>query len=308
MLHALVIISLFQLAAPATASALVTNPTLGYGLTAGQLIRFTGIPGACQASPDPSGARYTELHTASAAPVTILVPASASLNLFYINGDTSLDVPLAEPALHTALSPTGNYFVTLSTTQLRLFNRSGPAIATAALSPIGIQPTDIADLLVSDQGEILLTGANTFWYSAKNAASFTPIPMALTFVRFMPHDHLIVAYDSEQGRVIAVHPASAFAVEPLLTSHDGLTGVTGLQFSADGYAVWVSQESGPLVRYGLPVRHSDSFTVPAGGLSSVLAPGVFIWDQPGTSYAILDTTQPTPAVLVVPTAASGMPQ
>jgi hypothetical protein len=61
--------------------------------------------------------------------------------------------------------------------------------------------------------------------------------MALTFARFIPHDHLVIAYYSGQGRIIAVHPASAFAVEPLITADDGLTTVTGLQFGSDGTSV-----------------------------------------------------------------------
>ena len=300
MLSTITLITLFQIATPGPTSASVSTPSIGYSLAAAQLVHFTGIPGAAQATFDPSGDWYTQLKTASAGPYAILVPAAPTSDILYLTPNQVLTIPLAQPATNTAVSPSGSYFVALTTAQLLLYNRAGTLLAAMDYPAVGIPPTCVTDLLVSDLGEIILTSNDTLWYSPKDAASFTAIPMALTYARFKPHDHLLIAFDPGQGRLIAVHPTAAFAREPLLTPDDHLTPLTGLQFSADGSSVWFTQQTGPLEQYDFSTRTTTSFAVPDGILSTALAPGVFLWSQANNSTTILDTTQTNPAVLIVP--------
>ncbi len=79
-----------------------------------------------------------------------------------------------------------------------------------------------------------------------------------------------------------------------------MTAITGLEFGRDGLSIWVTQAVGPLFNYNLSQRQLTAYTVPAGAIATVTAPGVFLWSQPDQQTAILDTTRAVPTVLVVP--------
>jgi hypothetical protein len=300
MMHTIAILTLFQLAAPSGVNALVSSPTLGYILTGNRLVRLAGVPGACYTTADATTTQYTQAHNASAAQATLLVTGGTSVTLIYRTPLTDITITLPEPPQHTAISPTGSYFAALTANRLSLYRRSSSAPVATVEPPSLPIPADVTALAIGDYGDTVLTTPTAFWYSASPGASFTSISIAATFLRFTPRDHLLIAYDAGQGRIIALHPTSSFAIEPLITSQDALTAVTGLEFSPDALSIWVTQQTGPLLNYSLPGRHLTSFPLPAGGITAVIAPGVFLWSQPDQQTAILDTTRSTPTILIVP--------
>ena len=215
---------------------------------------------------------------------------------------------LAEAPIAISLSPSGSYFAALSSSHLWPYRRSG-AVPLAALDArtLPIPVAQITALAVGDYGDVVLNTASGFWYSANPGAPgaiFSEVSVPVTFLRFAPRDHLLIAFEPGQGRVIALHPTSAFAIEPLITPQDSLNPVTGLEFGTDGLSIWLTQAAGPLLSYNLSQRLLTSYTVPAGAIASVTAPGVFLWSQPDQQIALLDTTRAVPTVLVVPAAAA----
>jgi hypothetical protein len=299
-MHTIAILALFQLAAPSGVNAFVSSPTLGYTLDGNRLVRLAGVPGACYATHDPSATQYTHVHNASAAQATLLVTDGASATLIYRTALTDITITLPEPPQHTAISPTGAYFAALTSSRLSLYRRSSSAPVATVEPPSLPIPADVTALAIGDYGDTVLSTPTAFWYSASPGASFTSISIAATFLRFAPRDHLLIAYDAGQGRVIALNPTSSFAIEPLITSQDAITAVSGLEFSPDALSIWVTQQTGPLLNYDLPARHLTSFAIPAGRITAVVAPGVFLWSQPDHQTAILDTTRSTPTILIVP--------
>ena len=302
MIHTIALVALFQLAVPSDVHALVSYPTLGYTLSGNRLIRLAGVPGACYATADPTSAQYSQVHNASAAHATLLVTVATPATLIYRTPLTDITITLPEPPQQTAISPTGAYFAALTSSHLSLYRRSSlTPIATVDPPSLPI-PADVTALAIGDYGDTVLTTSTAFWYSASPGANFSPISIAATFLRFTPRDHLLIGYDAGQGRVIALHPTSAFAIEPLITSQDALTTVSGLEFSPDALSFWVTQQTGPLLNYDLPTRHLTPYPLPAGVITAVVAPGVFLWSQPDQPTTILDTTRSTPTLLVLPTA------
>jgi hypothetical protein len=307
MIHtALALVALWQLAAPSTASAIVSYPTLGYTLLAGRLVRFAGIPGACYSTPDASPTTYTHIQTATATRAVLLATGGDSPTLLYRTPLTDTTIALTETPLAVAISPSGSYFAALSASHLWLYRRAGlTPLVTIDIASLAAPIADVSALLVGDNGDIVINTPSAFWYSATPTAlpgpTFSMISIPATFLRFAPRDHLLVGYQPGQGRVIALHPTSAFAIEPLITAQDSFTPITGLEFSADGLSVWISQQAGPLLNYDLAQRHTSAYTVQAGAIASVTAPGVYLWSTPDQSASsILDTTRAVPTVLVVP--------
>ena len=250
-MNTLALVALFQLATPSPITPNISYPTLGYTLAAGHLLRLAGIPGACYSEPDPSPALYLQIQTASAARAVLLSTAGDTPTLLYRTPIADATVSLSDPPLAIAISPTGAYFAALSPLHLWLFRRSGTApLATFDARSLPTTPHDITALLVGDNGDLILNTTTAFWYSAapvSPAATFTAVSLPLTFLRFAPRDHLLVAYEPGQGRLIALHPTSGFAIEPLLTPKDSLTPVTGLEFAADSLAIWITQQNGVLI-------------------------------------------------------------
>jgi len=299
------LIAFMQLLAPNTTNGLVSYPTLGYMLSARHLMRLAGIPGASYASPDSSSpAEYTQLRSASCARAILLATVSDSPTLLLRTPLAETTVSLADAPVDTAISPTGAYFAALFSSHLSLYRRSGAAaIASIDARTLPAPVDSISALLVGDDGDVVLNTNSALWYSADPThrdPAFIMVPASLTFVRFAPRDHLLLAYDADKGRVVALHPTSGFAIEPLITAQDNLTGVTGLEFAADNLSIWVTQQAGDLLNYNLAHRFLTLYAVPPGSIASVTAPGVFSWSQPNQSIAILDTTRTPPAVLVVP--------
>lgn len=293
-------LALFQAAAAANAAPALTAPVLGYALNGTQLVQIVGIPGACYAILDTSGTRYSQLRSAVAARAYLVQPDSSSPALTYRNHHNTITVPLQEPALQIALSPAGTFFAAVSQSRISVFAKSRSITDTTDLSTIPLDASEITEIAISDYGEALIATANTLWYSPQPGAPFTAQPVGLSFLRYAPYNHLVVGYEATTGRLVALHPTASFAIEPLLTSQDLLTPLTGLAFSTDATTLWLTQENGPAMRYSLQTRQASSFTVPAGTLSSVIAPGVFLWSHTDTQRTILDTSQPVPTVLIVP--------
>jgi hypothetical protein len=308
MTNALALFALFQLAVTNTGTALVSYPTLGYTLSGSHLIRLAGLPGACSASADPSAAQYLTIQTAAATRAVLLSTGGDSPALLYRTPITDVTVALSEAPLATALSPAGSHFAALSLSHLWLYRRSGTApLAALDTLTLPVPVSEITALVVGDFGDIALNTAAGFWYSANPGspgALFSQVSIPVTFLRFTPRDHLLIAVEPGQGRVIALHPTSAFAIEPLITQQDVLAVITGLESGADGLSIWVTQASGPLLKYNLSQRLLTPYAVSAGAIVSVTAPGVFLWSQPDQQTAILDTTRAVPTVLVVPAASA----
>jgi hypothetical protein len=299
-MHIIALIALFQLAAPSGVNALVSSPTLGYILTGNRLVRLAGVPGACYSTADVTTTQYTQVHNAAAAQATLLVTDGASATLIYRTPLTDITITLPEPPQHTAISPTGAYFAALTSNRLSLYRRSSSAPVATVEPPLLPIPADVTALAIGDYGDTVLTTPTAFWYSERPGASFTSISIPASFLRFTPRDHLLIGYDAGQRSVIAIHPTSAFAIEPLITSQDALTAVSGLEFSPDALSIWVTQQTGPLLNYNLPARHLTPFALDPGTIMAVIAPGVFLWSQPDQPTAILDTTRSTPTILIVP--------
>lgn len=303
MTHALALVALFQLAVPNSSTALVSYPTLGYTLSGSHLVRLTGVPGACSASLDASASTYLSLQSAAATRAVLLATAGHAPTLIYRTPASDTTVALSEAPIATALSPAGSYFAALSASHLWLYRRSGTAsIAALEARVLPIPVEHITALVVGDYGDVVLNTATGFWYSANPGAPgalFSQISVPVTFLRFAPRDHLLIAFESGQGRVIAFHPTSAFAIEPLITAQDSLSPLTGLEFGPDGLSVWITQAAEPLLNYNLSQRQLTRYVAPAGAIASVTAPGVFLWSQPDQQTAILDTTRTVPTVLVV---------
>ena len=306
MMHTIALVTLFQLAAPSGINALVSSPILGYTLVDTHLIRLAGVPGACYATPVSTITQYTQVHNATAGQATLLVTAGTPATIIYRTPLTDITITLPEAPQHTAISPTGAYFAALTSTRLTLYRRSTIAPVATVEQPSLPIPTDITALAIGDYGDTVLSTPNAFWYSPTPGASFTSISIPATFLRFTPRDHLLIAYDAGQGSVIAIHPTSAFAIEPLITSQDALTAVSGLEFSPDALSIWVTQQTGSLLNYNLHARHLTPFTLDPGTIMTVIAPGVFLWSQPDQPTAILDTTRTTPTILIVPAATENM--
>jgi hypothetical protein len=306
MLHTLTLVAFFQFAVPNSFTAVVSYPTLGYTLSAGHLVRLAGIPGACYAMPEQSTTEYLHLQAATAARAVLLSAGGDSPALIYRTQLDETTVPLTETPVATAISPTGSYFAALSSSHLWLYRRSGAVpLATLDVRSLPIPVVQITALLVGDDGGLILNTATGFWYSeipAAPGASFAFVSIPVAFLRLMPRDHLLIAYEPGQGRVIALHPSSAFAIEPLITPQDSLSPVTGIEFGADAPSIWVTQQTGTLLNYNLSQRLLTSYAVSPGAIVSVAAPGVFLWSQPDQQTAILDTTRAVPTVLVVPAA------
>jgi hypothetical protein len=306
MTHTLALVALFQLAVPNNGTALVSYPTLGYTLSDSHLVRLAGVPGACSASPDVSATAYLSIRSAVAMRAVLLATVGDAPTLIYRTPISDTTVSLTEPPVATALSPTGSYFAALSPSHLWLYRRSGTApLAALDARWLPVPVEQITALAVGDYGDLVLNTPNGFWYSATPGAPgalFSQISVPVTYLRFTPRDHLLVAFEVGQGRVIALHPTSAFAIEPLITSQNSLSPVTGLEFGADGLSVWITQAAGPLLNYNLSQRQVTPYDAPAGAIASVTAPGVFLWSQPDQHTAILDTTRSVPTVLVVPVA------
>lgn len=302
MTQTLAVVVLFQLAVPNTAT--MSYPVLGYTLNDGRLTRLTGVPGACTASPDPGNVRYLRIQTAPTARAALLSVSGDSPVLVYRTPVSDTNYTLAAVPAALALSPTGAYFAALSPNHLSIYRRtSGSPLATIPLSSLPVPPSDFIDLLVSDNGDLVLQTSAGFWFSSTPAApaTFTFVPAILTALRFAARDQLLVGYEEAQGRVIALHPRASFAVEPLLTGKDLTSPVTGLQFSADGTSIWVSQRVGAVINYDLPRRQAASYPLLFGAIGAPTAPGVFLWNQPDQQLAVLDTTQQgAPRVLLVP--------
>jgi len=310
MTHSLAMLALFQLAVPNSSTALVSYPTLGYTLSGSHLVHLTGVPGACSASLDASASAYVSIQSAAATRAVLLATAGDAPTLIYRTPVNDTTVALGEAPIATALSPAGAYFAALSASRLLLYRRSGSApIAAldARMLPIAVE--QITALVVGDYGDVVLNSATGFWYSANPGAPsalFSQISVPLTFLRFAPRDHLLIAFEAGQGRVVALHPTSAFAIEPLITAQDSVSQLTGLEFGADGLSVWITQADGPLLHYNLSQRQLTAYLVPAGAIASVTTPGVFLWSQPDQQTEILDTTRTVPTVLVVPAASTGV--
>ena len=298
--HSFTAIALLQMAAAYAAPPTVSAPLLGFGLSGGALTRYMGIPGACYSTPDADTTQYQLLRTPSGTIGALLVPASGQPRLVYRAENSTLTVPLPDDPSQVAISPSAAYFAAASATQLLVFDRTGVLRGSTQLASMAITAADITELAVADQGDTLVATATTFWYAPKPGAAFIAVPLALSHVNFAPRDHLLVAYDTAAARIIAIHPTSAFAVEPLITSHDAPLAPTALHFSADGTAVWLNDPTLGLVRYDLPTPQSTPFPIAAGTLGPTIAPGVFAWSGSDAGAAVLDTTQPSPTVFLVP--------
>ena len=218
--------------------------------------------------PNPAPLQYLNIQTAVATRAVLLSTAGDSPALIYRTPINDTTVSLTEAPIATALSPAGSYFAALSSSHLWLYRRSGAApLAALDARTLPIPVAQITAFVVGDYGDVVLNTASGFWYSANPGAPgaiFSQVSVPVTFLRFTPRDHLLIAFEPGQGRVIALHPTSAFAIEPLITPQDSLSPVTGLEFGTDGLSIWVTQTAGPLLNYNLSQRQLTSYTVPAG--------------------------------------------
>jgi hypothetical protein len=298
--HALTAIALLQVAASYATPPTVSAPLLGYSLTGSTLTRYVGIPGACYTTPDLDLTPYQLLRSASSAPVALLLPLAGEPRLVYRTDSATFTVPLPDTPNTIAVSPLGSYFAAASSDHVRVFDRAGTLRASTDLTAFLPTGAAITEISAGDEGDLLIAAANTFWYSQKPGLSFVPVPLALSHIAFAPRDHLVIAYDSAAARIIAIHPSSGFAVEPLVTSRDHSLPPAEIHFGADGTAIWLTDPTLGLVRYDLPTRQSTSFSVAPGTLGAAVAPGIFQWNKPDGGTAILDTTQAQPIVFLVP--------
>jgi hypothetical protein len=306
MTNVLTLLALFQLAVPNNATAVVAYPTLGYTLLNSHLVRLSGIPGACAAALDSDTTQYATLQTAAVVPGALLYVGGDTPTLVYKSATGQISVRLREPATTTAISPAGVYFASLGADQLTVYRRNGAApIASIAAAALPVGAADVTALLVGDYGDIVLNTATGFWYASSpsdRSQPFSQVSLPVSFLHFAPRDHLLLGYEAGQGRVIALHPTSAFAVEPLIGPAQGLQPVTGLDFGANGDSLWLTQAGGPVLSYALPTRQLTAYNnLPIGALGAIVAPGVYLWSQPHQGPALLDTTRSEPAVLLVPT-------
>ena len=306
-MHTIAILTLFHLATPTGVNAQVSSPTLGYILTGNRLVGLAGVPGACYATPYPTTTQYTHVHNASGAQATLLVTDGASGTLIYRTALSDITITLPEPPQHTAISPSGAYFAALTSNRFSRYRRSSSAPVATVEPPSLPIPADVTALGIGDYGDTVLTAPTAFWFSASPGASFTSISIAATCLRFTPRDHLLIGYDAGQAGAIAPHPTSSFAIEPLITSQDALTTVSGLEFSPDALSIWVTQQTGPLLNLQPSQPTPNPLSTPCRRDNRCCRSGRLSLVPTRATDRNPDTTRSTPTILIVPASTEEAP-